>query len=297
MSPVAFIRVALVFAACASASLVRADEHLFGYVFTSEVIPQGRFGLIQTAGLREGKKGGDYAALDLVSEIEYGLTNRVTIFAAVVNFHHDYSGYEGSRSYGAGRDEFSYGGWDLGAKWMILSPYLDPVGLAVRPQLERREIARLDGDEIDQWTGRIGVALHKNFFGDTLVTALDYVLEAERREGEASGEKLGHEILAGATYRVIPKWFVGFEARYQTDYTDAVFDELDALAGGESQQWAVYAGPSLHYGARRFWATAALLWQIDGADDEDPFFARFGERRHQERHEAWHLRLKIGFPL
>ncbi len=288
---------ALVAALAATTSAVHAEEHLFGYAYTSEVIPQGRFGIIQTAGIREGKKGGDYTALDLVSEVVYGLTDRVLVSTALVNFHHDHSGFAGSQTYAAARDEWAYGGWDLGLKWMVLSPYKDPVGLALKAQLERREIARLSGDDIDQWTARLGFALHKNFLGDTLITTVNYVLEAERRDDTPSGEKLGHEFLAGATYRFAPKWFAGVETRYQTDYSDASFNDLASLSGGDQTQWAWYAGPALHYGARRFWATAALLWQIDGADDADPFFFSFDDHRHQERHEAWHLRLKIGFPL
>jgi hypothetical protein len=74
------------------------------------------------------------------------------------------------------------------------------------------------------------------------------------------------EVMAGSglTYRFAPRWFFGVEAVYETEFETEVGQE----------RWSVFAGPNLHYGAPRWWATLSWLEQVDGGgelvfDDDD----------------------------
>ena len=62
-----------------------------------------------------------------------------------------------------------------------------------------------------------------------------------------------------------------------------------SLSNQEHAAW--FAGPTLHYGAQKWWATATLLPQIGGWPHED------GSKLHLDEHERIETRLKIGVNL
>lgn len=305
-------RVSLVLALflAAFSGSVRADETLFGYAYGAETLPKGRTEVVQTFGLRHGKGIGRYDALDLVTELEYALTDRLTLEGSLAAFRHNYAGLTATEAFPEDRKSTQFAGWNLGVKYMVLSPYKNVVGFAIIPEIERREVYRINGDRIRQWSFETTFALQKNFLDDTLIAVCNYTLELERRvtPGTPSEleEEISHELNAGITYRFAPRWFAGLETRYQTDYVDVasdpddgsvVFNRLNHVSLGKQFQYGWYAGPVLHYASTRWWVTAGLLWQVRGAKDEDPAFADLGSRKHYEEHEDYHLRLKIGIPF
>ena len=56
----------------------------------------------------------------------------------------------------------------------------------------------------------------------------------------------------------MPNWYVALEAFYQTEFETAVGQE----------RWSVFAGPSVHYGTRRWWATLTWVPQIAGGGEQ-----------------------------
>ena len=57
------------------AQFARADESYFGYIYTTDLLPQGKWEYEQLNTFRTGKARGSYSALDFRNEFEYGVTN------------------------------------------------------------------------------------------------------------------------------------------------------------------------------------------------------------------------------
>jgi hypothetical protein len=57
-------------------SLAQADESLFGYLYTTDSLPQGHWEYEQWQTYRGGKEQGNYWAVDLRNEFEYGVTDK-----------------------------------------------------------------------------------------------------------------------------------------------------------------------------------------------------------------------------
>ena len=88
----------------------------------------------------------------------------------------------------------------------------------------------------------------------------------------------------GLTYRFAPNWFLGAEILYEAEYETEVGQE----------RWSVFAGPTLHYGAERWWATFTWFPQLSGGaesgyDDGLPGNYQLVEKTKQE------FRFKVGF--
>src|SRR5689334_16340911 len=67
----------------------RADEALFGYVYTADTLPKGKWEYEQWNTVRAGKTRGSYTAFDLRNELEHGFTDRFTAsFYLNSAFHH-----------------------------------------------------------------------------------------------------------------------------------------------------------------------------------------------------------------
>lgn len=150
------------------------------------------------------------------------------------------------------------------------------------------------------------IYLQKNFLDDTLILAFKGKLEFELRTSPGvEEEEIAPDLALGLSYRVAPKWFIGVEARYQSDFLEPVeegeppptdpseFTSLGNFRVGLQYQWAYYAGPTVHYAREKWWLTAGILWQIEGGGDESNPSVRDGkvwdehERRHIGFTVAW----------
>lgn len=86
----------------------------------------------------------------------------------------------------------------------------------------------------------------------------------------------------GAAYRIAPRWFVGAETIYETEFETEVGQE----------RWSWFAGPSLHYGDQAWWATLTYLDQIKGGGetfDGQPDDLHLFEKTERE------IRFKLGY--
>ena len=86
---------------------------------------------------------------------------------------------------------------------------------------------------------------------------------------------------SGLSYRVAPGWYAGAEGRYSSVYPDWT-------NGLHRETYAVFAGPAIHYGGKKWWATLTYLPQLFGSPSPDGSLAL-------DEYEKRELRLKVGY--
>lgn len=301
------------------------DENLWVYARGVDTRPEGSWEIKFQDIIKYGKEDGDYISHEIRPSAEYGITNRFTVGAEFILFHHDYEVYsEDLQPYwdtqggeGGSFNELSFGGYEFEFKYNILSPYLrdDGIGLSVGAGWEHRETYRLDGADIDQDTIVLYGYLQKNLLDDTLVFAFTPKVELEKRtsgsgEDFVLEEEIGFDFSVAVSYRFAPKWYAGLEYRHQSDYLvpqvigedgglvyeephlkptniDLFFPEV-----GDQFQHGNYFGPTIHYGEEKWWATVGMLFQFAGGGREGSY--NVGGKNYDE-HEDIHFSLAVGF--
>ena len=87
----------------------------------------------------------------------------------------------------------------------------------------------------------------------------------------------------GLSYRFIPRWFIGGEVLYETEYETVVGQE----------RWSTFLGPSLHYAREVWWATVTWFPQLQGGGTV--YTGQRDTRYHLIEKTMQEIRLKIGF--
>ena len=82
---------ALTAMAASSFATASADENLWVYARGVDTRPQGSWELKLQDIIKTGKEGGDYTSHEIRAGAEYGVTDKLTVGAEVILFHHDYS--------------------------------------------------------------------------------------------------------------------------------------------------------------------------------------------------------------
>jgi len=287
-----------------------ADENLWVYTKGTDTRPQGSWEIKMTDIIRLGKNSGSYEFHDIRPEIEYGITDRLTIGAEMMLFHHDYEDVEWAPMVdtqggpGGSFNDTNIAGYEVTLKYNLLSPYKDFIGASLGFSYEYRDRYRLDGAEIDQHSLVPQLFLQKNFLDDTLVLAFLAKMELERRRSPGVlEEEIAFDLATGLSYRIAPKWFVGIEARWQSDFLSP---EEDGVAEGRRSSWdwgewalgdqfqyGLYVGPSIHYAEEDWWVTLGALWQVKGWSADGPEASNQG--RNWDEHERWHIGVIVGF--
>lgn len=286
-----------------------ADEPLFGYVYTTDLLPKGKFELAQWATWRTGKSVGQFDVLEGRSEFEFGATDRFQLSA--------YLNYEWAR---AARDNVIDGttlapatlanldvrpadrlnttrftGVSVEGIYRIWSPYTNPVGIALyaRPTV---------GAGLRELESRLIV--QKNFLDDRMVLAFNITMTDDWRDvpkpGAVSGTSLDHAWakssginlgLAGS-YRFASGWSAGMELENERGYAGSV-----PFGASSRTDVAYYLGPSLHYANEHLFVTASYLEQLPLASDyahTSPDFVVDG-RTYAANFERRRVRLKFGW--
>ena len=181
------------------AGIARADESIFAWTYTTDLLPKGRWEFEQWVTARWEKEHGTYNVFDFREEFEYGVTDNFQV-SLYLNHHYvkasnsiaaENPAHPGRRLPGA----FETGGEDVHAGhdpaipfdsyhfesvsleliYRLLSPYKHPFGLALY-----FEPAVGDQETELEWK----ILLQKNWFEDRLVWALNvnYELEYEKEE-------------------------------------------------------------------------------------------------------------------
>ena len=84
------IRVVLLAAFSLCLSYARADEAVFAWTYTTDLLPQGKWEFEQWMTARWEKEHGNYNVFDFREEIEYGLTNDLQV-SLYLNHHYVYA--------------------------------------------------------------------------------------------------------------------------------------------------------------------------------------------------------------
>lgn len=275
----------------AAATPAYADENYFSYSYGAETLPKGGSEAYLWFTDRRGKAEGHYDAQDYKLEIEHGLTDRFQL-SGYANFSgHHIRGLEPELK-GVDRD-IGFKGLQVAAKYNVLSPYKDGVGLAFYVEPGWSRIHNVEGKKVTEYELELKAIVQKNFLDDRLIWATNLTLEPEwekEREldpltGDTETEwekELAIELTSGLSYRVAANWFLGVEGRYHSEYPNWT-------QGLHREHYAIFAGPSLHYGGRKWWFTATYLPQITGSPHDA------GRSLHLDEHEKRELRLKVGY--
>jgi hypothetical protein len=279
-------KLAFVFSLIASLS-ASADENLFGYNTGVDTLPKGAWELYQWVTYRAQKARGHYEALDYRTEVEYGWTNSFTqsVYLNFRQHHIDDSApldEAGAPQYPDRLTGVRFQGVQSAFKYNAMSVYKDAFGLAFYVEPGFSQIFRVSGAEQEEYSLEVKTLLQKNFLDNLMAVVLNINLEHETRRFKGNNiweRELAAEATAGISYRFIPNWFGALESRYHSEYPDY----------GKREHWAVFLGPSVHYGAEKWWFTATILPQLKGGPREP------GEELHLAEHEKTEYRLKVGY--
>ena len=275
----------------------QASEGLFGYMYTAETTPAENWEYEQKQTLRSGKARGSYTSFDLRNEFEYGITDRLQgalyLNSSYLHTKNQYDPDDPSKDF-PDRNEFNINGASVELMYRILSPYKDPLGIAVylEPEISIRD--HMTGEDKIERSLEARFILQKNFLDDQLITVANLMLEPEWEKADGMVKKeLWIEGTLGATYRFTENWFVGLEFRNHREYINM------NLARREHS--AYFLGPNIHYGGEKYWATLTFLPQISGAPknlgigaDGNPITS---DRLHLGQHEKFEVRLMVGIPI
>lgn len=301
-------RLLLALALLLSPVLTYAGEPLFGYVYTTDTTPAGKWELEQWVTDREGQAQGRFHHVHFNTEVEYGVTDKFQV-AVYTNFMWDNDSGNSVRGLTEGIEipfdhdattpykAFRYDGESLELLYRFFSPYTDPLGFAVyvEPELSPRD----KGVELK-------TIFQKNFFDDQLVLALNAWVEWEKEDtsnlvppgstdtpdGAPARETMLEGDL-GASYRVASNLFVGLEFRNHNEYRDY------SLAHHNQDHTAFFLGPNIHYAAEKWFFTLSALHQLGAvAYSDDQKSEMWGNKLYGDEHTTWDgIRLKVGFPF
>jgi hypothetical protein len=262
----------------------------FGYVYKAETEEAGETELALWATDRRGKGEGHYDAQDYRLEIERGITDRFQA-SAYANFagHH-------IRSVDGEFDrvdrDLAFHGLSAEFIYQLADPAKKPVGFALYAEPGWSRISKVTGEKATELELELKAIVQKNFLFDRLVWAANLTLEPEwERENEEiapdivrskTEKELALEVATGLSYRVAPKLWLGVEGRYHSVYPDWT----DGL---HRENYAVYAGPSVHYDGGKWSATATWQPQLFGGP------SHAGSSLELDDHEKRELRLKLSY--
>ena len=248
-----------------------AEESMFAYVYTTDLLPQGAKEVEQWMTWRHQKIAGTYDQIEGRTEFEYGLTDRLQV-ALSLNYNWTQAYHNGPFGATTPPEQFAdfYPGPDdhfnkarlVGvsgeAIYRILSPYTDVFGLALytEPTVGKNFF------EVEN-----KIIVQKNFLDDLLTVAFNFTYAPELRNlldpadptGTATSwqEETDINYALAVSYRFIENWSAGFEFVNEHEYNGFVFNH-------ESNS-GYYLGPTLHYGGERFFVTMTALWQMPWA--------------------------------
>jgi hypothetical protein len=254
-----------------------ADENLFGYVKGAETLPKGTWEFDQTFTYRDDKDVGTYHAWDSKTEIEYGVTDRLTAAGYLKMQSIDTKNIV-INAYIPGAEDYGMkpSGVEAELKYNFLSPAKDDFGLAGILSFSYNWLDKHSGLDKDSYSIEGTLAGQKYFLEGQVVWAGNFGMEATYADRSPlsaariatlpadfewpTDPEMEIELTASTaiTYRFAPNWFIGGEIEYQTEFETVVGQE----------RWSVFAGPTLHYGGEKFWVTATWFPQLRGGGPE-----------------------------
>jgi hypothetical protein len=225
-----------------------AEESIFAFTYTTDLLPQGAKEVEQWVTWRHQKNGGTFDQLEGRTEFEYGLASNLQ-GAIYLNYAWTQAFHNGPFGATTQPEQFA----DL-----VAGPddFFNAIGLALytEPTIGKNFF------ELEN-----KVILQKNFLDDLLTVAFNFTYAPEFRflPGDDDPtqfnwqEETDVNFSLAVSYRFIENWSAGFEFLNEREYNSFNFTHL-ANSG-------YYLGPTIHYGGERFFVTATALWQMPWA--------------------------------
>ncbi|BCN93475.1 hypothetical protein THMIRHAM_12600 [Thiomicrorhabdus immobilis] len=253
------------------ATMAFAGENLLGYTKGSEPLPKGALEFYQIFTQRSDKGQGSYSALDSITELEYGVSNRFTVSGALIGRSVDTKGLIiGGYLPQEKTQGLTLSGFEATAKYAFLTPALNDIGLSTSVGIEYDTIDKHSGQDKETISINLGLQAQKYFMDGQMVWLGNLDMETthatrakidginDEEEWPTNPEmEIGLGMSTGLSYRFASNWSFGAEALYEMEYETEVGLE----------RWSLFAGPSIHYGDKHFWSTLTFLSQISGGGE------------------------------
>jgi hypothetical protein len=278
-----------------------AAEDQFGFTYTTDLLPKRQFELEQTTTWKFTKNGGTFDLFQNITEAEYGVTDALQL-AIDVDWEWTHAFHNGPYHQTTPPEQFSDNSPDpdahfhsarveavaIEAEYRILSPYTNPVGLAVLLEPERGELFK-------EITAK--VILQKNFLDDRLVTAFNFTYSPEYRwllndDGVTKSwqEETDVNYYFAASFRFASNWSVGAEFLNEHEYGESYKFTHEFNSG-------YYFGPTVHFGGKKFFLTATFARQLPWASNHADTIpgAVVNHLDFDNDFEKYRLRLKFAY--
>ena len=248
-------------------SLARADEPLFGFTYTTDLLPKDKLEVEQWSTTRFTKATGSFWQQENRTEFEYGVSDRFQLslygdYFSTAAFHNGPFGAttpgEPFSSDVPGPDAHytstQYISTDLEGIYRLRSPYTHFLGIGVYQELR-------GGRDFFESESRL--LLQKNFRDDRLVLGFNFTYAPELRNlpPDSSCLCLAETDMnadLGVSYRFRRNWSVGLEFLNEREFYSYTFwrNEIND---------AYYIGPTIHYAGKHFFVTATFIGQLPWA--------------------------------
>jgi lysozyme family protein len=291
------LRAAILLLMLCAPLLAHADEPLFGFTYTTDTLPKGKYEVEQWSTTRFTKAQGNFWLQENRTEFSYGLSSRFQLslyqdYDSTVSYHNGPFGattpgepfsYDTPDPNAHYRDS-AYIATDVEAIYRILSPYEHFVGLGVYSE----ERAGRDFFETEN-----SLLFQKNFRQDRVVLAANFTYAPELRNdrpGPLTLNETDMNAYYAASYRFIPNWSAGFELLNEREFDGWTFWNREIND-------AYFTGPSVHYGGKHFFATGTFVEQMPWATTHAATNAGtiVGGRDYDNDFEKYRVRLKVGW--
>ncbi len=286
-----------VFLLSSVAATAQAGESSFGWIYTADIQPKGKFELEQKAWLQHRQAQGQYDNVLLQTELEYGVTDNyqaaLYLNNRIVNAkNNNFDGTTGGpgTDIPAGNDPYAsrhrshLESVSVENIYRVMNPLTDPIGLAlyVEPEI---------GPDVLELETR--VIVQKNYLDDRLIVAGNLMAKSEREEGADNEIERASALdtSVGFSYRFVDNWSAGLEYRNHQEFLGYHFSDREHSAH--------FIGPNVHYAAKNWWVTAAWRHQLPMvqtfSDDQKDVVQ--GNRIYGDEHARDEFMLKVGVPF
>jgi hypothetical protein len=229
------------FGGCSAPALfgftAQADENLFGYMNGAEPLPRGAPLLLGAMTLHRLDDNARCNVQDFAAQFEYGFTERIAGTLSLQSL-----GRDGCRAV-HDKQSLTPSALGISTRYSVLSPARHAYGLALLTTVSYAWHSSVP-DGADAVTVEERLALQRYLLDGQLILLANLSFSFESADAQTMTGLLG----SGATYRFAPNWFAGAEMFY-------------IHADGDENKRVLYGGPTLHYGAARWWST--LTWVAD----------------------------------
>jgi len=246
-----------------------AAEDQFSFTYTTDLLPKHQWEIEQQTTWRFTKAYGTFDEFQNVTELEYGVNDRFQMSLGI-NWDWTHAFQNGPFAQTTPPEQFAdetpgpndhfsaarLEGISLEMIYRLLSPYTDPVGLAIL-------LEPIRGPFFKELEGKI--ILHKNFADDRGTVAFNMTYAPEWRylpndDGTSRSwqEETDVNFNLAASYRFAPSWSAGAEFLNEHEYGSS-YNFTNEFNNG------YFFGPTLHYGGKKFFVTATFVRQLPWA--------------------------------